>query len=451
MTAAQPDPARAHERPRADGPAWEPPPVGAHVYAGDMSQSAASLASLTGQITVGARAARALVSDLTRRPGPKTSLLVGASPDSPVLAAAVDALGVEDRLTVVAGDPDALRGQLATLGSAADRVQVVEAATAADPVDVVVAAEPLVGTAEEAREVLEDLAKLVAPGGVLVTAALAVPSVLSGATAELDRQGMLYGTGAELVLRHVPPLRVHRLQYTAPDPELAAGMTPVDRTSSVPVTRDMHIDSHGVAAAGLVAGLAALTRLARPKSKLWLVPAAATLPVAAFFRDPQRDVPDDTSLVLAASDGRVLSVERVHDDRFTTDGATAEYLRVAVFLSAWDVHVNRAPVAGQVVDHFREAGRYAAAMTEDAEHNAAAYTVLRTARGRVAVAQRTGMMARRIVQRIPVGALLARGERFGLIRFGSRTDVYLPADEAQPLVAPDDRVLGGVTPIARWR
>ena len=90
-------------------------------------------------------------------------------------------------------------------------------------------------------------------------------------------------------------------------------------------------------------------------------------------------------------------------------------------------------------------------MKPDAEHNVAAYTVLETPRGTVAVAQRTGLIARRIVHRAPVGSLLAKGERFGLIRFGSRTDVYLPADAADPAVAPGDKVLGGTTVIARWR
>jgi phosphatidylserine decarboxylase len=76
--------------------------------------------------------------------------------------------------------------------------------------------------------------------------------------------------------------------------------------------------------------------------------------------------------------------------------------------------------------------------------------VLDTQRGRVVVAQRTGLLARRIVQRAPVGALLARGERFGLIRFGSRTDVYLPVDRAVAVVGPGDKVKGGETVIARW-
>jgi phosphatidylserine decarboxylase len=123
---------------------------------------------------------------------------------------------------------------------------------------------------------------------------------------------------------------------------------------------------------------------------------------------------------------------------------------VAVFLSVLDVHVNRAPVAGKVVDYFVADGGFAAAMKPDAEHNVAAYTVLDTAHGPVVVAQRTGLIARRIVQRAPVGALLAKGERFGLIRFGSRTDVYLPAAAAQAEVAPGERVLGGASVIARW-
>ena len=115
------------------------------------------------------------------------------------------------------------------------------------------------------------------------------------------------------------------------------------------------------------------------------------------------------------------------------------------------MHVNRSPVAGKVVDYFVTDGGYAAAMKPAAEHNVAAYTVLDTPRGTVVVAQRTGLIARRIVQRAPVGALLARGERFGLIRFGSRTDVYLPAGTADALVAPGDRVVGGASVIARWR
>jgi phosphatidylserine decarboxylase len=121
-----------------------------------------------------------------------------------------------------------------------------------------------------------------------------------------------------------------------------------------------------------------------------------------------------------------------------------------VFLSVLDVHVNRVPVAGRVADYFVNDGGYANAMTAAAEHNVAAFTVLDTDHGTVAVVQRTGLIARRIVQRTPVGTLVARGERLGLIRFGSRTDVYLPADRAEATVGVGERVIGGASVIARW-
>src|SRR5690606_22963848 len=105
----------------------------------------------------------------------------------------------------------------------------------------------------------------------------------------------------DLVLRNNPPVRVYRLRFTPADAAAAEQLAPAYRPSSVPLSRDMHIDSNGVAAAGIALGLAALTRLARPKSKLWLLPALAAAPVAAFFRDPERDVPEDPSAVVAAA------------------------------------------------------------------------------------------------------------------------------------------------------
>src|SRR6266498_1305293 len=371
-------------------------------------------------------------------------------PASAVLAAMIDALLPDDSLTVVADGPIAagkLRTHLAMRGRwIAERVRVVESLGEADPADVVVLAEPLTGTAEDARALLDGLAKQLNPGGVL-SVVVAATSRPTGAADEVERQAALYGVGSDLMLRNVPPVRVHRLRYTPVDAAVADRLTPAHRPSSVRLTRAMHIDSNGIAAAGIALGLAALTKAARPRSRLWLLPALAAAPVAAFFRDPDREVPGDPTTAVAASDGRVLSVERVRDERFG-DG---ELLRIAVFLSVLDVHINRAPVAGKVVDHFVDEGGYAAAMNPAAEHNVAAYTVLDTAYGTVVVAQRTGLLARRIVQRAPVGSLLAKGERFGLIRFGSRTDVYLPAERAVPMVAPGDRVVGGVTAIARWR
>ncbi|WP_433387671.1 phosphatidylserine decarboxylase [Micromonospora sp. KLBMP9576] len=417
-----------------------------------MTQSPAVRTSgRSGPVRIGERAARTLVSELARINDPKAALLVGATPESAVLAAAIDALLPGDTLTLVpAGSTSsaALREHVHGQGRwVADRVRVVDTLAEAEPAAVVVAGEPLTGTADEARDAVESLTKHLADGAVLSVATTATPGRTAGAAGELDRQGALYGVGTDLVLRNTPPLRVHRLRFTPADAASAARLTPAYRTSSVPVTRGMHLDSNGVAAAGIALGLAAVARLTRPKSKLWLLPALAAAPVAAFFRDPERDVPEDPSAVVASADGRVLSVQRLHDERF----GAGEWLRIAVFLSVLDVHVNRAPVAGKVVDYFVADGGFANAMKPAAEHNVAAYTVLDTAHGTVVVAQRTGLIARRIVQRAPIGALLARGERFGLIRFGSRTDVYLPADSAEPLVGPGDKVIGGASVIARWR
>lgn len=404
-----------------------------------------------GPVRLGERAARTLTAELARHHGSKTALLVGAEADSAVLGAATAALLPGDKLTVVPARPEdaePLRTQIAAQGSwVADRVQVVDTPADAEPAEIVLVATPFTGTVDETRATLTALAELVGKGGVLTVAAPALPGRTEGAGAELDRQAVLFGVGSDLVLRNQPPVRVHRLRFTPADVATAARLAPAYRPSSVPITRDMHIDSNGVAAAGIALGLAALAKLTRPKSRLWLIPALAAAPVAAFFRDPERDLPEDESAVVAAADGRVLSVERLTDERFG-DG---EFLRIAVFLSVLDVHVNRSPVAGKVVDYFVADGGFAAAMKPDAEHNVAAYTVLDTDHGTVVVAQRTGLIARRIVQRAPVGTLLARGERIGLIRFGSRTDVYLPAEAADPMVGPGDRVIGGSSLIARWR
>ncbi|WP_030436589.1 phosphatidylserine decarboxylase [Actinoplanes subtropicus] len=401
-------------------------------------------------VGIGATAARALTAEFSRHNAATTALVIGADHASLVVASAVEALLPGDVLTLVAGErstAELLRDHIAGLGSwIADRVKVVDALAEAQPADVVILGEPVSGTAQEVRALLDEVGKYLNDGAVVTLATPAVPGRTGGAAAELFRQGALFGVGSDLVVRNSPPLRVHRLRFTAADPKVAATLAPAYRPSSVPVTRGMHIDSNGVVAGGLALGLALLARAARPKSKLWLLPALAAAPVAAFFRDPEREAPTGPAAVVAAADGKVLSVERMTDPRF----GQGEFLRIAVFLSVLDVHVNRVPVAGRVTDYFVEDGGYANAMTAAAEHNVAAYTVLDTERGTVVVAQRTGLIARRIVQRAPVGALVARGERMGLIRFGSRTDVYLPADRAEPLVTVGEKVVGGASVIARW-
>jgi phosphatidylserine decarboxylase len=409
---------------------------------------AVSTAPLAG---LGSRAARTLTAEFARHNTATRALIVDADHSTMVVAAAVEALLPGDSLTLVAGErstADLLRDHITGLGSwIADRVRIVESLADAEPAEVVIVGEPLTGTAEDVRSLFDSLSKYLTDGAVVSVATPAVPGRTGGAAAELFRQSALFGVGSELVVRNQPPVRIHKLRFTPANTALAATLAPAYRPSSVPVTRTMHIDSNGVAAAGIALGLAALSRASRPQSRLWMLPALAAVPVAAFFRDPERDVPDDPRAVVAASDGRVLSIERVREERL----GDQEFLRVAVFLSVLDVHVNRVPVAGRVSDYFVVDGGYANAMTAAAEHNVAAYTVLDTDHGTVVVAQRTGLIARRIVQRAPVGTLVARGERLGLIRFGSRTDVYLPVDRAEATVAVGDQVLGAASVIARWK
>ncbi|HEU4349083.1 MAG TPA: phosphatidylserine decarboxylase [Actinoplanes sp.] len=401
--------------------------------------------------SVGPRAARALTAEFARHNAATSALVIGADHASTVVAAAIEALLPGDSLTLVPGERstvDLIRDHITGLGSwISDRVRILDSVAEADPADVVVVGEPLTGTGEEARALLESLSKHLNDGAVISVATPAIPGRTGGAAAELFRQNALFGVGSDLVLRNSPPVRVHRFRFTPADTKVAATLAPAYRPSSVPVTRSMHIDSNGLAAAGIALGLAVTARSARPHSRLWLLPALAAVPVAAFFRDPERDIPTDPKAVVAPADGKVLSVEHLTEERF----GGGEFLRIAVFLSVLDVHVNRIPVAGRVTDFFVEEGGYANAMTAAAEHNVAAYTVLDTDHGTVVVAQRTGLIARRIVQRTPVGTLVARGERMGMIRFGSRTDVYLPAGKAETTVAVGDKVIGASSVIARWR
>ncbi|MEE2662839.1 MAG: phosphatidylserine decarboxylase [Myxococcota bacterium] len=167
--------------------------------------------------------------------------------------------------------------------------------------------------------------------------------------------------------------------------------------------------------------------------------------VAAFFRNPDRSIPGDEACVVAPADGRVVAVGETE----TLDGRKA--LRIGIFLSVFDVHVNRAPVAGRVVDIRRSGDAYLAAFNPDAEQrNVRVDLEIETAdSGRVVVSQITGLIARRIVCHPKIGDWLRRGDRYGLIRFGSRTDVLLPVG-AEPVVCEGDRVRGGESVLARF-
>jgi phosphatidylserine decarboxylase len=172
----------------------------------------------------------------------------------------------------------------------------------------------------------------------------------------------------------------------------------------------------------------------------WAIPlAVVALAFLGFFRDPERAAPEVPGAVLAPADGRVMAIAPV-EDRWVGPA-----VRVSIFLSPLDVHVNRAPVAGIVRDVEYVRGRFLAAYRPEAsERNERCTVALEADTSRVGVRQIAGVLARRIVCRVRPGDKLQAGERFGLIRFGSRTDL-LVARGTELRVKEGDRVRGGET------
>ena len=180
---------------------------------------------------------------------------------------------------------------------------------------------------------------------------------------------------------------------------------------------------------------------------LWLslIFVALILYTLAFFRDPNRSDPPDQLAVVAAADGTIADIEEIDEQEFLK----ARTRRVGIFLSIFDVHTNRAPVAGRIAfQQFRKGLFFDARRRECSEKNEAITWAFQNPRATIVVRQLTGAIARRIVGWAKVGDELKRGERFGMIRFGSRTEVYLPLD-AEILVKVGDHVKGGASVIAR--
>ncbi|MFQ5597068.1 MAG: phosphatidylserine decarboxylase family protein [Nitrospiria bacterium] len=173
-----------------------------------------------------------------------------------------------------------------------------------------------------------------------------------------------------------------------------------------------------------------------------IFPALLTLFCAWFFRDPKRTVPKEAGLLVSPADGKVVDVTRVEEGRFLNKPA----VKVSIFLNVFNVHVNRVPIAGKVVDVFYNPGRFFAANVPKAslenEQNA---VLMETSTGKKIVCiQIAGLIARRIVCWVKKGGDLERGERFGLIRFGSRVDLFLPP-EADIRITKGDKVKAGET------
>lgn len=169
---------------------------------------------------------------------------------------------------------------------------------------------------------------------------------------------------------------------------------------------------------------------------------ALTLFTVYFFRDPERIIPSDEDAVIAPADGRIVFLDEVMEERYAHEPT----LKISIFMSVFNVHVNRAPARGTVVDKFYNRGEFLnAALDKASLENEQCGLLLETGHGRkILFVQIAGLIARRIITYPKVGDLLERGERYGLIRFGSRVDLYLPRG-TEPLVRLGDHVTAGET------
>jgi phosphatidylserine decarboxylase len=181
---------------------------------------------------------------------------------------------------------------------------------------------------------------------------------------------------------------------------------------------------------------------------VWSVPVwLAALFVLQFFRDPAREIPDDPQAVLSPADGRVVVVGKARDPYLDRDA-----LKISVFMNVFNVHSNRSPVDGVVKQRWYHAGSFLnAALDKASLENERNALWLQTRGGAdVTCVQIAGLVARRILCYVDAGAELARGQRYGFIRFGSRVDVYLPPD-AEPVAALGDKVSATETILARLK
>jgi phosphatidylserine decarboxylase len=209
----------------------------------------------------------------------------------------------------------------------------------------------------------------------------------------------------------------------------------------------IHPDGYKFVAGG---ALATLILFALAPTLGWLA-ALATVYCAYFFRDPQRVTPSRAGLVVSGADGKIVAVDPAMPPRELRLGSEP-LTRVSVFLSVFDVHVVRAPITGRIVTSAYKPGAFLNAELDKAsEENERHALVIEAPTGeKVALVLIAGLIARRIVTFKSEGSSVARGERIGLIRFGSRVDVYLPGS-AEPRVEVGQTAIGGETVLAEVR
>jgi phosphatidylserine decarboxylase len=184
---------------------------------------------------------------------------------------------------------------------------------------------------------------------------------------------------------------------------------------------------------------------------LAIVPGALLVLVVYFFRDPPRRIPEAADAIVAPADGTIVEVTPLEHDDFLAGPA----VRIGIFLSIFNVHINRAPLAGRVLQTHYQPGEFLNALNPDsALRNESMWIGFETTAvptRRFAVRQISGLIARRIVCLLEPGQAVARGEKFGMIKLGSRTELLLPRDAAEVVVRPGDKVRAGSRIVAYWK
>ncbi len=201
----------------------------------------------------------------------------------------------------------------------------------------------------------------------------------------------------------------------------------------------------GVAAIGV---FALVMQMAVAGWLLLLVGALITAFMVYFFRDPERSSAEDPDAVLSGADGWVRAVERMPESRYLN----CDTVRISVYLTPWDVHVNRVPMAGQVVGLNYTPGRHVLTRNPvSSEVNEHSTILIKGSQTTCMVRQIVGPLVRRVEYWLEQDQAVARGDRLGIMKFGSRLDLYIPADVCEPLVKPGERVFAGISVVARLK
>ena len=419
-------------------------------------------------LPTGSAAAKALCGEIRRMRGAKRILEVGCG-TGPVTEAIIAEMGPQDRLTVcdlnesflnyvkkrfeedpkmkpMAEQVDFYLGDIAEYGNEHE-----------NEFDLIISSIPFTtldaGTLDT---VLGNYKKLLKPSGTLTYIEYAyyrdVRAALQpikkneqfGEVSEIIRDMLeTHEYRTEMIRTNFPPAFVRSLRFEAPPVEAAKTMKADPDRRRVRVG-PLSFCSDGMPVVGAFVGAGLLWKASGRKG--WQIPMALAGVAAWFHRDPKRLIVANDQLCLSAADGKILSVSDVRHPRLGDEN----WVCIEIALSPTNVHINRAPIAGRVLDRWDEPGGYAPAQNDESDNSDSHYIVLEGKSGRCAIAQRSGQVARKIFTWPQRGELLTQGERYGMVRLGSRTNVFLPKEQVEVLVQKGDIVLAGRTPVAKY-